>query len=92
MASGALLTTYCAAFDVRVRLVALGLFVGRGARVGTKAEGTLASPDLNLPPLAPRLVRRLARAAAELVRSGDMAGCEGAPIFSRAGVSGPSIA
>ncbi|MEE8467328.1 MAG: MnmC family methyltransferase [Planctomycetota bacterium] len=91
MAPGSLLTTYCAAFDVRVRLVALGLSVGRGGRVGTKAEGTLASPDRSLPPLSPRLVRRLVRAAAELARSGGRAGWEGGPKSPRAGVSGPSM-
>jgi len=92
MAPGSLLTTYSAAFDVRVRLLALGLSVGRGARVGTKAEGTLASPDQSLPPLAPRLVRRLARAAAELARSGGVAHCQGSSNSPGAGVSGRSIA
>jgi len=92
MAPSSLLTTYSAAFDVRVRLLALGLLVGRGARVGTKAEGTLASPDQSLPPLAPRLVRRLTRAARELAQEGGMADCGGGPNSSHAGVYSPFIA
>jgi tRNA U34 5-methylaminomethyl-2-thiouridine-forming methyltransferase MnmC len=61
MASGAWLSTYSASFAVRLALARAGLRVGRGARVGAKGEGTLASPDREPPVLAPRLARRLAR-------------------------------
>jgi len=61
MAPGARLSTYCARYAVRLGLARAGLRVGLGARVGAKAEGTLASPDQDLPGLAPRVVRRLGR-------------------------------
>lgn len=57
------LSTYSAAFQVRLALARAGLRVGRGPRVGAKAEGTLASPTLVPPPLAPRVQRRLDRRA-----------------------------
>lgn len=63
MAPGSLLSTYTSALGVRVALAAAGLRVGSGPRVGTKASGTLASPDLELPALEARLVRRIARRA-----------------------------
>jgi tRNA U34 5-methylaminomethyl-2-thiouridine-forming methyltransferase MnmC len=63
MASGAWLSTYSAAFRVRLALAKAGLRVGRGPRVGRKGEGTLASPDREPPALGPRLERRLARRA-----------------------------
>jgi tRNA U34 5-methylaminomethyl-2-thiouridine-forming methyltransferase MnmC len=47
MASGSLLSTYSAASRVRAELAASGLRVAPGGRVGTKREGTLASPDLD---------------------------------------------
>jgi hypothetical protein len=61
MRPGSWLATYSAASRVRARLAACGLRVGAGAALGTKAEGTLASPDLEPPPLAARRCRRLAR-------------------------------
>jgi tRNA U34 5-methylaminomethyl-2-thiouridine-forming methyltransferase MnmC len=61
LARGGTLSTFSASFAVRVALARAGLRVGRGARVGSKAEGTLASPDLSLPPLPARVARRLAR-------------------------------
>lgn len=61
LAPGALLSTYSAAFPVREALAAAGLVVGRGPRVGRKAEGTLASPDRPLPPLRDALARKLTR-------------------------------
>ncbi len=63
------LSTYSAAFAVRLAARAAGLRVGRGPRVGTKAEGTLASRALAPPPLEPRVERRLARALARLVHA-----------------------
>lgn len=60
MAPGSLLSTYSAATEVRLALVAAGLRVGRGARVGEKREGTVASPDLELPAFEPRVQRRIA--------------------------------
>ncbi len=61
MATPGILSTYSASFRVRSRLVALGLEVGRGPRVGTKSSGTLAAKGLKLEPLEPRTQRRLAR-------------------------------
>ncbi len=62
MAPESRLSTYSCAFRVRRALVRAGLWVGQGPRVGKKAEGTLASPDGNLPPLSDRILRRLGRA------------------------------
>jgi chorismate dehydratase len=61
MAPGALLATYSAATRVRVALARAGLGVARGPRVGGKAEGTLAGPDLVPGPEDADLARRLAR-------------------------------
>jgi len=65
MAPGSLLSTYTAAVRVRARLMAAGLVVGLGPRVGGKAEGTLASPDHALPGLDPKRQAQLARRAGE---------------------------
>ena len=62
MGPGSMLSTYSAAFAVRLGLARAGLRVGQGPRVGDKAEGTLASPDRWPPPLPPKVVRRLERA------------------------------
>jgi len=59
MLPGSLLSTYTAAACARVGLIAAGLHVGPGARVGTKSSGTLASPDIELQSLDPRTTRRL---------------------------------
>jgi tRNA U34 5-methylaminomethyl-2-thiouridine-forming methyltransferase MnmC len=64
MASGAWLATYSAAFAVRLALARSGLHVGQGPRVGSKAEGTLATRDAEPPPLPQRVSRKLARALA----------------------------
>jgi len=61
MAPASLLSSYSASFWVRLDLLRAGLRVGCGARVGTKSEGTLASPDLELEPLRPKVQRRLDR-------------------------------
>jgi tRNA U34 5-methylaminomethyl-2-thiouridine-forming methyltransferase MnmC len=61
MAPGSLLSTYSASLAVRAALAAAGLRVGPGARVGTKASGTLASPDLDLQPFDARTQRRIER-------------------------------
>jgi hypothetical protein len=42
MSNGAWLSTYTTSLAVRAKLAALGLNVGPGARVGTKAAGTVA--------------------------------------------------
>ncbi len=63
MASGSLLSTYSASLSVRAALAASGLRVGQGARVGTKASGTLASPDARLPTFDERTERRIERRA-----------------------------
>lgn len=59
----AVLSTYSASLRVRRALAAAGLRVGRGPRVGRKAEGTLASQAQELPALDARTARRLARPA-----------------------------
>ncbi len=61
MAAGSWLSTYSAAFRVRLALARSGLLVGAGPRVGRKREGTLASPDQAVPPLPERVQRRLER-------------------------------
>lgn len=61
MAPHAVLSTYSASMAVRAGLAAAGLRVGQGPRVGRKAQGTLASFTAPLPPLHPRLARKLAR-------------------------------
>lgn len=61
MAPGSWLSTYSAAVRVRRAMLQAGLRVGRGPRVGRKAEGTLASPGLDPPPLPERLAAKLAR-------------------------------
>lgn len=58
MAPDAVLSTYSSAVQVRRALSAVGLRIGRGPRVGTKASGTLASHRSELPPLAPREARK----------------------------------
>ena len=61
MTPQSVLSTYSASFAVRLSLARAGLVVGRGPRVGAKAEGTLASREWALPPLEGRLQRRLER-------------------------------
>lgn len=61
MAPEAVLSTYSASFPVRLALARAGLAIGRGPRVGAKAEGTLASFRRALPALEGRLQRRLER-------------------------------
>jgi tRNA U34 5-methylaminomethyl-2-thiouridine-forming methyltransferase MnmC len=73
MAPGAVLSTYCAATHVRVHLRAAGLEVGAGPRVGPKAEGTIAARGVRVPPLHPRVQRRIDRRAAELCSGGESA-------------------
>lgn len=63
MAPEALLSTYSASLGVRAALAAAGLRVGLGPRVGTKSEGTLASPGGALPALPERTQRRVERRA-----------------------------
>jgi tRNA U34 5-methylaminomethyl-2-thiouridine-forming methyltransferase MnmC len=59
MAPLSLLSTYTVSLGVRAGLRAAGLRVGVGPRVGTKASGTLASPDLDLARPDPRTERRI---------------------------------
>lgn len=68
-ASGAWLSTYTCSLRVRAALSAHGLRVGAGPRFGAKAQGTLASPDRDPPPLDPRAHRRL-HARADALRRG----------------------
>ena len=63
LAPGGSLSTYSAAFRVRLGLARAGLAVGRGARVGTKREGTVAGRGRGLEPLAAKVRRRLEREA-----------------------------
>lgn len=64
MAPHATLSTYSASLAVRAALAAAGLRVGQGPRVGRKAQGSLASFTAPLPPLHPRVARKLARRVA----------------------------
>ncbi len=66
MANGSWLATYSVSLAVRAGLAAAGLRVGSGPAVGAKHEGTLASPDEEPPPLAPRTARRVAGRALRL--------------------------
>jgi len=66
MAPGGRLSTYTVSLSVRAALVVAGLRVGRGPRVGTKAAGTLAGPDLEAAGLDERTARRVERRAARL--------------------------
>jgi tRNA U34 5-methylaminomethyl-2-thiouridine-forming methyltransferase MnmC len=61
MAPGSCLSTFTTSLTVRTHLGRAGLAVGAGPRVGRKAEGTVASPDLPMPALSPRTTRRLVR-------------------------------
>ena len=72
LAPGGWLSTYSAAFRVRLALAAAGLQVGRGPRVGTKGEGTLARRDAPVPPLPARVSARLGRRL-QLARTGSPA-------------------
>jgi tRNA U34 5-methylaminomethyl-2-thiouridine-forming methyltransferase MnmC len=63
MAPDGLLSTYSVSLPVRRALVVAGLRVGRGAAVGAKSAGTLASRAAPLPELDARTRRRLERAA-----------------------------
>jgi len=73
MAPGSRLSTYSAATEVRLGLIAAGLRVGLGAAVGEKREGTVASPDLALPPFDPRTARRLEARSAAVPKEGRFA-------------------
>lgn len=83
LAPGGWLATYSAAGEVRAALCAAGLRVGAGERVGRKREGTLASPDRDPPPLAPRVARRILRRA-EALRAAHP-GCFSPPSLQAAG-------
>ena len=65
MDPGSWLSTYSAAYLVREGLAQAGLRVGQGARLGAKAEGTLATPDGSPPALPDRVRRRLVKAGIE---------------------------
>src|SRR6185295_962595 len=66
MAPGSRLSTYSASISVRAGLLAAGLRVGPGARVGTKSSGTLTSPDEDPGVFDARTQRRLAKRARDL--------------------------
>lgn len=61
MEPGSCLSTFTTSLAVRTDLGRAGLAVGAGPRVGRKAEGTIASPDLPMPAFSPRTTRRLVR-------------------------------
>jgi tRNA U34 5-methylaminomethyl-2-thiouridine-forming methyltransferase MnmC len=63
MAPGSRLSTYSASLSVRASLAACGLRVGPGPRVGTKASGTIASPDEDPGTFDERTRRRVERRA-----------------------------
>jgi hypothetical protein len=78
MAPDGLLSTYSVSLPVRRALTAAGLRVGRGAAVGAKSAGTLASRTAPLPELDARTQRRLGGGAAARDGSGG-APPQGAP-------------
>ncbi|MBI5434467.1 MAG: hypothetical protein HZA52_16655 [Planctomycetes bacterium] len=63
MGPRSVLSTYSSAVLVRATLLAVGLSVGLGPRVGAKSSGTLAGRGFELPPFDPRTARRLVRKA-----------------------------
>ncbi len=67
-----LLATYSAATAVRLALLQAGFRLGRGPRVGSKASGSLATldPQLPLPGFAPRQARKLRRWYTERIGQG----------------------
>ena len=67
-APDAWLSTYSASTGVRVALSLAGFEIGPGARVGAKAEGTLARRGAPLPPFEPKIARRIARRVGEFAR------------------------
>lgn len=64
MCTGSWLSTYTSSLAVRARLLAAGLSVGPGGRVGTKACGTLATRGNQVSEFDPRTARRLQTRAA----------------------------
>ncbi|MFT4542751.1 MAG: hypothetical protein ACI841_005055 [Planctomycetota bacterium] len=71
MAPGSWLSTYTASLSVRARLKAAGLRVGPGPRVGDKAQGTLASPDMDPGAFDARTERKLARRVTAELQTGN---------------------
>lgn len=70
LASGGRIATYSAATRVRAALAAAGLQVGPTPRLGSKAEGTVASRDAAVSAFDPRTERRVARRTALLLDRG----------------------
>lgn len=64
MAPQALLSTYTVSMGVRAGLIAAGLRIGAGPRVGAKASGTLASWEAPLASLDQALIKKLERRSA----------------------------
>lgn len=61
MTEEGILSTYTVSMGVRAGLLAAGLRLGTGPRVGRKASGTLASRSAALEPLPEALLRKLGR-------------------------------
>jgi tRNA U34 5-methylaminomethyl-2-thiouridine-forming methyltransferase MnmC len=61
MSESGILSTYTVSMAVRAGLLAAGLRLGMGPRVGRKASGTLASRSAVLEPLPEPLLRKLGR-------------------------------
>jgi chorismate dehydratase len=55
----AVLSTYSSATHVKLSLLGAGFKIGKGAKVGDKGSGTLASLDADLPPLPERERKKL---------------------------------
>lgn len=70
LAPGGWLSTYTVSLAARAGLVAAGLRVGPGPRVGTKASGTLARRGADAGELPPRVRRRVERRARSLGLAG----------------------
>lgn len=84
MGPRSVLSTYSSAVRVRTTLLELGLAVGVGPRVGTKASGTLAAKGLDVPALDARTARKLHQRLARKAFPGPnpSAGAESRGAFS----------
>jgi tRNA U34 5-methylaminomethyl-2-thiouridine-forming methyltransferase MnmC len=59
MKTGAVLTTYSSAMQIRNAMLEAGFYIGKGPSVGKKKEGTLASKSDNIPSLSSEDILRL---------------------------------
>ena len=75
MDAGSILSTYSTSLQVSAALTQAGLHVGRGPLVGGKS-GSLASPDLPVPPLPDKTHRKILRRASRISASSRSKGAQ----------------